>query len=111
MKKYEAYENILLAISGHLKDQEIISDSLKVIKQALTTPQISEEQMQQGFGSDAHKLFIKNKKYKQLLDKIEEHTLTLSSVCDNEFDNKHICAIQSILEQLKSIGGNNGSTL
>ena len=49
MKKYEAYENILLAISGHLKDQEIISDSLKLIKQSLTTPKISDSEVEELF--------------------------------------------------------------
>ena len=32
MNKEEAYENIVLAISGHNKDQKLISDSLNIVK-------------------------------------------------------------------------------
>ena len=74
------------------------------IKQALHTPKISEDRK---FGSDYHKLFVKNKKYKQLLDRLEIKREGLN------FYVKGICYKEEIssylyhdIKKLKSIGGN-----
>ena len=94
------------AIKNAFNEKEINSLMKKydLIKQALTTPKISEEGK---FGSGHHKLFVKNKKYKQLLDKVEIKREGL------KFYVKGICYEEEIssylyhdIKELKSIGGN-----
>ena len=94
------------AIKNAFNEKEINSLMKKydLIKQALTTPKISEEGK---FGSGHHKLFVKNKKYKQLRDKIEIKREGL------KFYVKGICYEEEIssylyhdIKALKSIGGN-----
>ena len=87
-----------------LENDDGVRTRWNTIKQALTTPKISEDRK---FGSDYHKLFVKNKKYKQLLDRLEIKREGLN------FYVKGICYKEEIssylyhdIKKLKSIGGN-----
>ena len=95
------------AIKNAFNEKEINSLMKKydLIKQALTTPKISEEGK---FGSGHHKLFVKNKKYKQLLDKIELEQVNGWEVIIVNGNRKvdESGHIYNILKELKSIGGN-----